>query len=512
MSVILQANQFLKQADYFDLGHIITEQPHPKTGHLSDLVKQNMNAAIKLLQEIDLDALEQFADYLPQIHRLQKAVASTLHEGGRIYLCGCGATGRLSLSLENLWRSLYNTDQVCAFMAGGDIALVHSIEDFEDYSEYGAKHLQQLGFTQNDLLISCTEGGETPYVIGATEYASRFSKRNPFFLYCNPDDVLEKIERSRNILLNADINKISLFVGPMAIAGSTRMQASTVLQLAVGLALFFKAHLIDETFKKFTHTYQSCSLDFLQGFIQQESDIYRQNDFVHYLVRDFGITVFTDTTERAPTFSLAAFDNLQHKQEHYSLSYISLSNTNDKTSAWKELLGRPAHSLDWQDINNKTSSSYLESFDFSNQSVIKRKTQIPDHAHHYFVIEKNSLGILWTLDSINFIIKLQPEHPLIDHLILKLLLNIHSTLVMGNLNRYTGNLMTYVSPTNGKLIDRAARYVKHLLKQDEIHRYSYADIVHELFKQKQNLRKQDSIVLQTYAALSRSTFEENLTS
>ena len=47
------------------------------------------------------------------------------------------------------------------------------------------------------MLISTTEGGETPFVIGATEAALSISERTPFFLYCNPDKILiETAERS----------------------------------------------------------------------------------------------------------------------------------------------------------------------------------------------------------------------------------------------------------------------------------------------------------------------------
>ena len=46
-------------------------------------------------------------------------------------------------------------------MAGGDVALVHSLEGFEDFPDFGARHLVELGFGPNDLLIGSTEGGET---------------------------------------------------------------------------------------------------------------------------------------------------------------------------------------------------------------------------------------------------------------------------------------------------------------------------------------------------------------
>lgn len=56
-----------------------------------------------------------------------------------------------------------------------------------------------------------------------------------------------------------------------------------------------------------------------------------------------------------------------------------------------------------------------------------------------------------------------PEYPskcrLSHHSLLKILLNSASTLIMGRLDRYFSNIMTYVKPTNYKLIDRAARYV-----------------------------------------------------
>lgn len=510
MSVTQQkAVDFLSNAQYFDLGHIVTEQPHPKTLHLSSLVNDKLPDAIQLLQQVDLDALEQFSHHLPQLVELQQSIEKTLSQGGKIYLCGCGATGRLALFLESLWRSLYNTDQIHAFMAGGDVALVHSIEDFEDFPEFGARHLQQMGFSPNDLLISCTEGGETPYVIGATEHASKIALAKPYFIYCNPDSCLKSITRSLAVLENDQIRKINLFVGPMAIAGSTRMQASTVLQLAVGLALFFKDKEIANTFNLFRDLFQQANTGILQALIEKEAEIYQDKNYVHYMVRDYGITVFTDTTERAPTFSLAAFDNLQTNKDQYSLSYISLAGAQDKQAAWHQLLGRQPNYLNWPDINRKTMKNYLESFDFSVHALRKRQDLIADHKHINFYIHKANKGICLQLAGIKHHIQFQPLHPLIEHMMLKLFLNIHSTLVMGKLKRYTHNLMTYVSPTNGKLIDRAARYVKIILEQNLGKEIAYSKIIEEIFRQKEKLAPNESIVLKTCAALSGSSVKLN---
>jgi len=80
-------------------------------------------------------------------------------------------------------------------MSGGDLALIKSVEDFEDHPEYAEQHMKDIGYKPEDLLISSTEGGETPWVIGATNYAAGISSHKPFFLYCNPDETL-KVPRS----------------------------------------------------------------------------------------------------------------------------------------------------------------------------------------------------------------------------------------------------------------------------------------------------------------------------
>ena len=123
-------------------------------------------------------------------------------------------------------------------MAGGDFALVKSVENFEDFPEYGIRHLLDLGFKEGDLLIAITEGGETPYVIGTVHGALQHSKVNPWFVFCNPTELLtQTVERSREILTNSRVKTMCLPVGPMALSGSTRLQAATAQMFAVGSAL-----------------------------------------------------------------------------------------------------------------------------------------------------------------------------------------------------------------------------------------------------------------------------------
>ena len=163
LSARRRAREYLRESHLYRLGILPTEKPHPETRDLSHWAQKDPSKAVAVLKGIDVRAIEKLENYVIELERLAEQILMTLARGRRIYLCGCGATGRLSLSLEFLWRQRNgNRDQVRSFMAGGDVALVHALEGFEDHPAYGARHLEEMGFEDGDLLISCTEGGETP--------------------------------------------------------------------------------------------------------------------------------------------------------------------------------------------------------------------------------------------------------------------------------------------------------------------------------------------------------------
>ena len=490
-------------AHLYRLGELSTEQPHPRTRRLSEWARGDLPKAVAVLKRVDLDALRWLEAYSARIDGLARRIEATLASGRRVFLCGCGATGRLSLSLEFLWRREHGRgDEVTSFMAGGDVALVHALEGFEDHPAFGARHLEQLGFGDGDLLVSCTEGGETPYVLGATERAAEISTNRPYLLYCNGDEVLAReVERFRRVYENPRIEKICLHVGPMALAGSTRMQASTVLQLAVGLALLHPERPARAWISDYRRSLAACDFSFISEFVERESGIYEGGDRVIYRVRDYGITVFTDTTERAPTFSLVPFERAGERREKHSLCYVVLDDAGSAPEAWGQLLARGPRALDWPEVDPRTSTAYLHEFDFSAPARQARRGRIPDREHHEFVVRGVRDGIELSLGDAAHRLPAGELPALFSHLTLKQALNIHSTLVMGRLGRYESNLMTWVLPTNGKLVDRAARYVGHLLSLAGRRDRSYEDIVVELFAQMPQAAPDESLVLRTYRAL-----------
>ena len=498
------ANEFLAQKEIFRLGDLPTEAPHPKTAQLSDWAKGDVARGLEVLREVDLDALNRVLGLRAELGAFFDSVAATLESGDRIFLVGCGATGRLSLSLDYLWRRKFpGSAQVSSLMAGGDVALVHSLEGFEDFPDYGARHLLELGFGPNDLLIGSTEGGETPYVIGAVEKAAEISRRAPRFLCCNPRRLLmAKVERSRRVLADPRIHSYCLDTGPMALTGSTRMQASSVLMLVIGLALDFGRD-VDGAFAALARWIDYLSRQDvapLEPFILHEADAYQGGGHTIYASDDYAVTVITDTTERAPTFNLAPFDNPHYPTGRHSLTYLTIPAAATSEESWRHLLARPPKPLEWPEIHPKTTRDYLLSFDFGRKALeIRQGLPGPLHVFEIDTAEKN-LRLRFAALEERFAL---PGFggSLLDHLTLKLLLNMHSTLVMGRLGRFEGNLMTWVYPSNGKLIDRAARYTEILLRRQGQDDFTYDEIVHAQFACKSGLSPEESIVHQTMAKL-----------
>ena len=256
-----RSDEFLKGGGQFKLGALVTESSHPLTANLSEVAKADTAAALKLLFDVDGDVIRTFREFVQsgRAGEITKTVLRSLKSGGRIFFTGCGSTGRLSILLDSVWRDFWqhqgrkrgnesnsrvsqNKDahdfenRTFSVMAGGDYALIKSVEGLEDFTAFGKKQINDLGVSAKDIVFAITEGGETSFVIG-TAWAGVEAGAKVYFVYNNPDDVLcRHIQRSREIIEDKRVEKINLTTGPMAITGSTRMQATSI-QLCVLLTV-----------------------------------------------------------------------------------------------------------------------------------------------------------------------------------------------------------------------------------------------------------------------------------
>jgi len=549
-----RAEEFLNREGAFRLGELLTESSHPKTRRLSQAAAVDLPAAIRLLQSVDDDIPPAMEKVLGQdsYRQLIEAFGEAMQTGKRIFFTGCGATGRLSILLEAAWRRFWRTfgeecpnlaDSVFSVMAGGDFALIKSVEGYEDFPDFGRYQLRERGAGPGDVVVAITEGGETPFVIG-TAWEGLDAGARVFFVYNNPTELLcRHVERSREVIEEPRITNIDLTTGPMAITGSTRMQATTAELSVVGSALeialvrFLRQRLSrGRAAKLAVAEYESGdylrllsellaqlssseSVDTLARATEFEENIYRRQGLVTYAVDSFLLDVLTDTTERSPTFMLPAFGKCGDSLSPRSWAFVKdpFRSTED---AWHSLLQRPPRGLDWPDeVYNelnapaavranppKLDKSEIYRFMIGNETDPSR-TATPDsalvavaapgEADHLTKTALESFGGSYkktaaltigtekaetdTDEIFHFSCSLA-DSPLRlwHHLAVKLVLNTLSTATMVRMDRVIGNAMVWLSPSNKKLVDRGSR----LIAQETGHSYEQACIaLHEAMEE-----------------------------
>ena len=464
------------------------------------MVETNLGAAIRTIQTIDLLAVEKLKHETPLLKKLHQQIDATLDSGHRVFLSGCGATGRLALSLETIWRQInageWKEDRVQGLMAGGDFALVKSVENFEDFPEYGIRHLQDLGFIEGDLLIAITEGGETPWVIGTVHGALATSKNNPWFVYCNPPGLLSKtVERSREIIEHPRVHQLCIDTGPMALSGSTRLQAATVQMLGVGAALLNRLDLIDE----FLIAYKNLDLSFLEQVVKWESERYLQNEVVLYQTNSYPIAVLTDTTERSPTFSLTPFEKSTVTQGPYSLCYLSIPDAHTAIQSWKAILNRSPIGLEWPELGGRLGLDAILEFNFGREAIEARAKRVAPQHQAVIRIDGHHTTSELELKTSEFDLRVHSSlvhHPLTEQILVKVLLNTLSLMVMGKLGRYEGNVMTWVRASNGKLIDRTIRYLEFLLEKRGLAPISRDELAQLIFEKQAEIQPDQAVILE----------------
>ena len=170
-------------------------------------------------------------------------------------------------------------------------------------------------------------------------------------------------------------------------------------------------------------------------------------------------------------------------------------------AAWQALMHREPRTLEWPDVRHVAGAEVLASYDFSAQLTARRRMRTHEAEHLQFHIDGGAGEMVWEFDGLKQRIDLTGIHEFHAHLLLKMLINIHSTLVMGRLGRYLDNLMTFVKPSNNKLIDRAVRYVRLLAQRRTGKLPGYEKVTRLLFEERDKLQPGEPIVLKTLAAL-----------
>jgi len=206
-----------------DLSHLPTEAINQSTRELS---RVSTREAMLLINDEDHKVAPAVRLCVDEIARAVDAISERMKSGGRLFYIGAGTSGRLGILDASECPPTFGTspEMVQGIIAGGIEAVFKSREGAEDESEGGVLPLQERGFSQHDSLVGLAASGRTPFVIGALEYAQKISALT-IGITVVPEAAMKP---------HCDIF-IAPFVGPEALAGSTRMKSGTAQKLVLNM-------------------------------------------------------------------------------------------------------------------------------------------------------------------------------------------------------------------------------------------------------------------------------------
>lgn len=547
-----KARHFVDDEKQFHLGFLPTERSNPITATLEEDFKRSTIAGVQCLQRADrqIPIVMRHVFAGGKFEALVSSMVETLRAPkGRIVFSGCGATGRLAILLESMWRDFFHdrasglsaeeralADRAASIMTGGDFALIRSVEFFEDFAEGGRRQAEALGVGEGDTFVAITEGGETSSVLGTLGHAAERGAKC-FLVFNNPAGILRaRLDRCRAAIDDPRVTVLDIYCGSMALAGSTRMQATTSEQLLCSCALEaalcrLMPRFAPESAPDFTDAFEALLSGLespsaragLAKAVEFEKGVYDAHGRITYLADRCMLDLFTDNTERSPTFMLPPLRSSGEKELAQSWAFVK-NPLHPTKECWLEMLRRAPRCLDFSseearslgmpqrfvDSPPRIGDADLFSYMIGNEPAPERiegcaraaaVTLSVGDAPKEFADAAARLAAAWP-ERISFRLgRLGAGEPVPDihvdmdiaaspleiwkHLAVKIAFNCLSTGTMTAMGRVAGNWMSWVSISNKKLVDRGIRLLS------ELGRIGYEDAARRLFAAEEWIEAQD---------------------
>jgi N-acetylmuramic acid 6-phosphate etherase len=201
----------------------ITEQSNPRTAQIDRMSTLDM---LHTINDEDRRVALAVQEALPRIAEAVDAIAARMEQGGRLLYIGAGTSGRLGIldAVECVPTFSSAPEQVVGIIAGGEKAIMRSVEGAEDDADLGRADVVALNLQPHDTLVGIAASGTTPYVLAALQTANE-QQILTVGIACNVPSPLLEIAHI----------KIGVSVGPEVISGSTRLKAGTAQKMVLNM-------------------------------------------------------------------------------------------------------------------------------------------------------------------------------------------------------------------------------------------------------------------------------------
>jgi N-acetylmuramic acid 6-phosphate etherase len=206
--------------DYLDTR--LTERRNPRS---STIDTASALEIVDLIGAEDAGVPAAVAKARREIARTIDLIEAAFRAGGRLIYVGAGTSGRLGVLDAAECPPTFGSppEMVIGLIAGGEQALVRSVEGAEDDTDAATSAIDSLKAGPHDVVVGIAASGTTPFVQAALTRAHALKARTVFLSCSEPPKRLTGI---------CD-GFITVLVGPEIVTGSTRMKAGTATKLVL---------------------------------------------------------------------------------------------------------------------------------------------------------------------------------------------------------------------------------------------------------------------------------------
>lgn len=192
-----------------------------------DLELRSDQDILTLLADSQRRAVEANHTVIPHLAAAVSAAAQRLNtQTGRLVLIGAGASGRLAVQDgAELWPTYgWPAERLVLQMAGGNNALLHSIEGVEDNTQAATREVETLLINESDVVLGLAASGTSPWTVTWLTQARQAGALT-----------IGMANNANTPLLKVSEHAIWLNSGEEVLAGSTRMAAGTAQKVALNM-------------------------------------------------------------------------------------------------------------------------------------------------------------------------------------------------------------------------------------------------------------------------------------
>jgi N-acetylmuramic acid 6-phosphate etherase len=162
----------------------------------------------------------------PALERAARAMEARIRYRGRLVYAGAGTSGRLAVQdgAELMPTFSWPEERLLLLMAGGNEALLRSVEGAEDEVGRAQNLVRQHVIDNKDAIVAVAASGTTPFTLACLREAKRRGALTIGIANNAGTPLLEEAD-----------HPIWLDTGAEPIAGSTRLKAGTAQKIALNL-------------------------------------------------------------------------------------------------------------------------------------------------------------------------------------------------------------------------------------------------------------------------------------